>query len=85
MLENRFEKGFKQALLLKDLKIIRSLARELNLSMDMVESAINDFQELVEAGDGDNDISGLIRLKRLPGRREVTVDPGNPEPGHDDA
>jgi 3-hydroxyisobutyrate dehydrogenase len=85
MLENRFEKGFKQALLLKDLKIIRSLARELNLSMDMVESAINDFQELVDAGDGDNDISGLIRLKRLPDRGEETVDPGNPEPGHDDA
>jgi hypothetical protein len=53
--------------------------------MDMVESAINDFQELVDAGDGDNDISGLIRLKRLPDRREETVDPGNPEPGHDDA
>lgn len=85
MLENRFEKGFKQALLLKDLKIIRSLARELNLSMDMVESAINDFQELVDAGEGDNDISGLIRLKRLADRGEETVDPGNPEPGHDDA
>jgi hypothetical protein len=29
-----------------------------------VEAAIKDYRTLVELGDGDNDISGLIRLKR---------------------
>ena len=66
MLENRFEKGFKLALLLKDLKIIRALARDLNINVGVVESAIHDYERLVEAGDGDNDISGLIKLKRQP-------------------
>jgi 3-hydroxyisobutyrate dehydrogenase len=66
MLEDRFEKGFKLELLLKDLKIIRALARDLDISMLTVESAIKDYQQLVEAGDGGNDISGLIKLKRKP-------------------
>ena len=66
MLDNRFEKGFKQALLLKDLKIIRALARELDISMTTVDNAIKEYEKLVEAGDGDNDISGLIKLKRKP-------------------
>jgi len=69
MLEDRFEKGFKLSLLLKDLKIIESLARDLNISMRVVEQAIIDYQELVDAGEGNNDISGLIRLKRKPALR----------------
>ena len=68
MLEDRFEKGFKLALLLKDLKIIRDLARELDIPMSTVDNAINEYEQLVEAGDGDNDISGLIRLKRKPAK-----------------
>jgi 3-hydroxyisobutyrate dehydrogenase len=64
MLENRFETGFKLSLLLKDLKIIRSLARELNIEIQTVEAAIADYEKLVSHGDGDNDISGLIRRKR---------------------
>jgi 3-hydroxyisobutyrate dehydrogenase len=67
MMDNQFARGFKLSLLLKDLKIIQSLARELNISMPVVESAIDDYTELVAAGDGDNDISGLIRKKR-PGK-----------------
>jgi len=64
MLQDRFEQGFKLELLLKDLKIIRTLARELDISMTTVENAISEYQQLVDAGDGDNDISGLIKLKR---------------------
>jgi 3-hydroxyisobutyrate dehydrogenase len=64
MLEGRFEKGFKQSLLLKDLRIVQTLARELDISMPVVESAIGDYAELVDRGEGNNDISGLIRLKR---------------------
>ena len=64
MLENRFETGFKLSLLLKDLKIIQSLARNLNINLNTVDAAIDDYEKLVTAGDGNNDISGLIRRKR---------------------
>ena len=64
MLQDRFETGFKLSLLLKDLKIIQSMARELHVQLPTVEAAIHDYAILVEAGEGDNDISGLIRKKR---------------------
>ena len=64
MLENSFDVGFKLSLLLKDLLICQTLAQELDISMPTVEAAIKDYRTLVELGDGDNDISGLIRLKR---------------------
>ena len=64
MLEDSFDVGFKLSLLLKDLLICQELARELNISMPTTEAAIKDYRELVALGDGDHDISGLIRLKR---------------------
>ena len=64
MLENRFNVGFKLSLLLKDLLICRGLAQDLNISVPTVDAAISDYSKLVELGDGDHDISGLIRLKR---------------------
>ena len=64
MLENEFDVGFKLSLLLKDLLICQSLAQDLDISMPTVEAAIRDYTSLVEQGHGENDISGLIRLKR---------------------
>jgi 3-hydroxyisobutyrate dehydrogenase len=64
MLEDRFDVGFKLSLLLKDLLICQTLAQELDISIPTVKAAINDYRKLVELGDGDHDISGLIRLKR---------------------
>jgi len=64
MMDNSFDVGFKLSLLLKDLLICQSLAQDLNISLPTVEAAIRDYRKLVELGDGDNDISGLIRLKR---------------------
>ena len=64
MLENSFDVGFKLSLLLKDLLICRELAQDLDISIPTVEAAIKDYRTLVELGDGDHDISGLIRLKR---------------------
>jgi len=64
MLENKFDFGFKLSLLLKDLLICRTLAQELDISLPTVEAAIKDYRDLVDLGDGDHDISGLIRLKR---------------------
>jgi len=76
MLEDRFEKGFKLELLLKDLKIIRDLARDLDISMSTVKAAIRDYQQLVDAGEGANDISGLIKLKRKYVNQTGTVSGG---------
>jgi len=64
MLENSFDVGFKLSLLLKDLLICQDLARELDISMPTTEAAIRDYRKLVTLGDGNHDISGLIRLKR---------------------
>jgi 3-hydroxyisobutyrate dehydrogenase len=64
MLESEFDVGFKLSLLLKDLLICQALAQDLDISMPTVEAAIKDYRKLVELGDGDFDISGLIRLKR---------------------
>jgi 3-hydroxyisobutyrate dehydrogenase len=64
MVENRFDVGFKLSLLLKDLLICQTLAQDLDISIPTVEAAIKDYRVLVELGDGDHDISGLIRLKR---------------------
>jgi len=64
MMESRFDVGFKLSLLLKDLLICQELAQELDISMPTVKASIKDYRELVELGDGDHDISGLIRLKR---------------------
>ncbi len=64
MLDDEFDVGFKLALLLKDLLICRSLAKELDIPLPSTDAAIADYQQLVIAGHGDNDISGLIRLKR---------------------
>ncbi len=64
MLDNRFDVGFKLSLLLKDLLICQTLAQELDIHMPTVEAAITDYRELVKLGDGERDISGLIRLKR---------------------
>jgi 3-hydroxyisobutyrate dehydrogenase len=64
MLENQFDVGFKLSLLLKDLLICETLAQDLDISLPTVEAAIKDYSALVELGDGNHDISGLIRLKR---------------------
>jgi 3-hydroxyisobutyrate dehydrogenase len=64
MLVGSFDVGFKLSLLLKDLLICRSLAQELDITLPTVDAAIRDYSALVDLGDGDHDISGLIRLKR---------------------
>ena len=79
MLEDRFETGFKLSLLLKDLKIIRTLARELNIEMHTVDAAIGDYEALVTAGDGNNDISGLIKRKRTQMSADRKIQDGTTE------
>jgi len=64
MMADKFEPGFKSALLLKDLGICTKLAQELNTVLPVTELAQRDYTELVAAGDGDSDTSSLIKLKR---------------------
>ena len=77
MLADSFEVGFDPKLLLKDLRICRSLCAETGFDSAVVGQALSDYERLVDAGIGSGDISSLIRLKRsLPGS-----DPGtDPSP-----
>lgn len=66
MLRDEFSVGFKLALLHKDLKIVRELARNAGTDRSVVEKALADYAVLMAQGHGDEDISALIRLKRRP-------------------
>jgi len=66
MLEGRFDKGFRPELLLKDLEIVRDMARDLDISMTTTDNAISEFRRLVASGEGENDTSSLIKLKLDP-------------------
>lgn len=64
MLRNEFTPGFKCAHMLKDLRIVHSIARDSGLRMATVEQALADYAELIEHGQGEADTSALIMLKR---------------------
>ncbi|MFW6340568.1 MAG: NAD(P)-dependent oxidoreductase, partial [Wenzhouxiangella sp.] len=64
MLADEFEVGFAPALLLKDLKICRSLCEEAGFESSVIKQAIADYTALLDQGETGKDISALIRLKR---------------------
>jgi 3-hydroxyisobutyrate dehydrogenase len=64
MLRDEFNVGFKLALLHKDLKIVRELARDAGTDRSVIEKSLGDYAVLIAQGHGDEDISALIRLKR---------------------
>ncbi|MBL0163888.1 MAG: NAD(P)-dependent oxidoreductase [Xanthomonadales bacterium] len=64
MLRDEFKVGFKLALLHKDLKIVRELARDAGTDRSVIEKSLADYAVLMAQGHGDEDISALIRLKR---------------------
>jgi 3-hydroxyisobutyrate dehydrogenase len=64
MLRDEFKVGFKLALLHKDLKIVRELARDAGTDRSVIEKSLSDYAVLMAQGHGDEDISSLIRLKR---------------------
>ena len=66
MLDGSFVPGFKLKLHAKDLDIARSLAVSAGLSLPMLEKTLQDYAELINQGCGDDDISTLFRLKKLP-------------------
>ena len=64
MLRSEFVPGFKCAHLLKDLRIVRTMANEAGIRASVIEQALADYAELVEQGRGDEDTSALIQIKR---------------------
>jgi 3-hydroxyisobutyrate dehydrogenase len=64
MMRDEFKVGFKLALLHKDLKIVRELARDAGTDRSVIEKSLGDYAVLMAQGHGDEDISALIRLKR---------------------
>jgi len=64
MCKDEFEKGFKLELLHKDLVIIKQALQLKNAESQIVDKGIEEFGELMEQGDGQLDISALIKLKR---------------------
>jgi 3-hydroxyisobutyrate dehydrogenase len=64
MMRNEFGVGFKLALLHKDLAIVQGIAAQAGTDGSVIEKSLADYALLMEQGYGDDDISGLIRLKR---------------------
>jgi len=64
MLRGEFAPGFKCAHLLKDLRIVQGMAREVGVATVVIDQALADYAALVDAGLGDADTSALITRKR---------------------
>jgi 3-hydroxyisobutyrate dehydrogenase len=65
MLVDDNDTGFKLNLHHKDLTICKAMIRELDkVSLPLVDTTLKQYEELMEQGYGDEDISALYRLKR---------------------
>lgn len=64
MMRGEFAPGFKSAHMLKDLRIVRDIAREAGARLPTLELALADYTSLVDRGHGEADTSVLIKLKR---------------------
>ncbi len=67
MLRGEFTPGFKCGHLLKDLGIVRSMARAAGVRTAVVDQAFADYSELVQRGESEADTSALILIKRQGG------------------
>ncbi|MEW6038030.1 MAG: NAD(P)-dependent oxidoreductase [Pseudomonadota bacterium] len=63
MVRGVFQPGFKLALHHKDLNICLEMAERLGISLPLSARTRDDYAELMARGHGDDDISGLFRLK----------------------
>jgi 3-hydroxyisobutyrate dehydrogenase len=64
MTRGTFAPGFKLALHHKDLKICQAMARQIGASSTLIDMTLADYEQLMAAGFGDEDISALYRLKK---------------------
>jgi 3-hydroxyisobutyrate dehydrogenase len=65
MTEGRYPPGFKLALHHKDLQICLDMAAQLGGKLPLAAATLEDYESLMAAGHGDEDISALYRLKRV--------------------
>jgi 3-hydroxyisobutyrate dehydrogenase len=63
MARGEYPAGFRVRLHAKDLRICRDMAARHGATLPIVESTLADYQRLLEAGHGDEDISTIFRLK----------------------
>jgi 3-hydroxyisobutyrate dehydrogenase len=63
MARGEYPPGFRVRLHDKDLRICRDMAARHGATLPVVESTLADYQRLLEAGHGDEDISTIFRLK----------------------
>ncbi len=63
MVKGSYPAGFRVRLHDKDLKICRDMAARHSVALPVVESTLADYQRLIDAGHGDEDISTIFRLK----------------------
>lgn len=64
MTQGIFKPGFKLALHHKDLLICQQMAEQVQVACPLTDSTLQDYQQLMQQGLGDEDISALYRLKR---------------------
>jgi len=64
-MRNEFNVGFKLALLHKDLGIVREVAQAVGTDSSIVDKSLADYAQLMAQGYGGEDVSALIRLKRV--------------------
>ncbi|TZF89958.1 NAD(P)-dependent oxidoreductase [Cognatilysobacter lacus] len=65
MLRDEFAPGFKNAHMLKDLRIVQAMAQQAGIRTTVIDQALADYSELVQdRGLGESDTSALITLKR---------------------
>jgi 3-hydroxyisobutyrate dehydrogenase len=63
MARGSYPAGFRVRLHQKDLRICRAMAQECGAELSVVEDTLADYERLVAAGHGDEDISAIFRLK----------------------
>jgi 3-hydroxyisobutyrate dehydrogenase len=60
--DNDYDGGFAAALMLKDLKLAMQAAEQAGLELEMGEEAEEEYQKFVDAGGGNKDFSGIIKM-----------------------
>jgi 3-hydroxyisobutyrate dehydrogenase len=63
MARGSYPAGFRVRLHQKDLNICREMARECGAELSVVEDTLADYERLIAAGHGEEDISTIFRLK----------------------
>ncbi|MGB0213101.1 NAD(P)-binding domain-containing protein [Algiphilus sp.] len=78
MVAGAYPPGFRMDLHLKDLRISQRMAADRDLPLPVVDRTVADYAALVDAGHGDDDISGLyrqLRARRTRPRRSPAPEP----------